>query len=217
MEEAPALAHLKKLVLERLMRYYQFVVEVAAGEPPQTVTSAQIAEALEIDPTQVRKDFAAIGIQGMGRIGFDSCDVCRAIRMALGFDHEYQAVLIGVGHLGTALLAYPGFRKYGLHIVAAFDNHPEKIGQVIGGCMIRSTMLMKSFIRERKIRLAIITTPSAVAQEIADRVVSVGVHAIWNFAPTHLVVPEDVLVRHEHISLGLAEITYHLKEETHAR
>ena len=205
------LTRLRPVVLERLMRYYRFLSELTARKPVQTVTSAQIAEALELDPTQVRKDFAAIGLQGMGRVGFDVCEVCRSIRVMLGFDQEHEAVLIGTGHLGGALLAYSGFNRYGMHVVAAFDNDKRRIGNTIAGCQVKPMKAMRPFVERHKIRLAILTTPGEAAQKIADRLVSAGVEAIWNFAPNRITAPPSVLVRNEHISIGLSEIAYHLK------
>ena len=194
------------------MRYYRFLAESTARKGLQTVTSAQIAEALDIDPTQVRKDFAAIGLQGMGRVGFDVCEVCRAIRVTLGFDREYEAVLVGTGQLGSALLAYSGFARYGLNIAAAFDVDKRKVGNEIAGCAIRPMKALKSFVKRREIRVAILTTPAEVSQELAERLVSAGVKAIWNFTPTGLTVPSDVLVRSEHISIGLSQIAHHLRQ-----
>lgn len=205
---------LKRLVLERLMRYYRFLVESSARKSVHAVTSAEIADALDIDATQVRKDLAAIGLLGMGHVGFDVCEVCRAIRVVLGFDERQEAVLIGAGHLGGALLAYPGFAKYGLYIVAAFDNDKRRIGERIAGCKIRAVSTMTPFIQKRKIRLAVLTTPVDVSQRLTDGLVSAGVKAIWNFTPTRLTVPSDVLVRSEHISTGLSEIAYHLKQKS---
>jgi redox-sensing transcriptional repressor len=201
------------VVLERLMRYYRWLTETSFRKPLKTVTSAQIAEALDVDPTQVRKDFGAIGLLGMGRVGFEVCEVCRGIRHVLGFDHTYEAVLIGAGHLGSALMAYDNFARYGLDIVAVFDNDPRKIGSKVAGRAVQSMRSLKPFIRKHDIRLAILTTPADVSQELVDRVVSAGVKAIWNFAPSQVTVPPDVLVRNEHISLGLSEIAYHLAEE----
>ncbi len=194
------------------MRYYRFLAESTARKGAQTVTSAQIAEALDIDPTQVRKDFAAIGLQGMGRVGFDVCEVCRAIRVTLGFDREYEAVLIGSGQLGSALLAYSGFARYGLRIAAAFDKDERRVGSQIAGCTVKPMKAMKPFVQRHKIRLAILTTPAEVSQKLADRLVATGVKAIWNFTPTVLTVPSDVLVRSEHISIGLSQIAHHLRQ-----
>jgi len=204
-------ARLRRLVLERLMRYYRFLTESGTMKGADTVTSAQIAEALDIDPTQVRKDFGAIGLLGMGRVGFDVCEVCRSIRVVLAFDDRIEAVLIGAGHLGSALLAYKNFERYGMRIVAAFDNDRRRIGHRVAGQTVQSTRALKPYVKKHRIRLAILTTPAEVSQAITDRLVSVGVQAIWNFSPTQLTVPEDVLVRNEHISLGVAELSYHLQ------
>jgi redox-sensing transcriptional repressor len=207
------LARLRRVVLERLMRYYRWLSEASFKKPLKTVTSAQIAEALDVDATQVRKDFGSIGLLGMGRVGFDVCEVCRGIRHVLGFDRTNDAVLIGAGHLGSALVNYKGFSVYGLKIVAVFDSDSEKIGEEIGGLRIRSTRSLKPFIRKHNIRLAILTTPGDVAQELTKRLVSVGIIAIWNFTPVRVTVPYGVLVRNAHISLGLSQIAYHLKRQ----
>lgn len=207
------LPQLSRRVLERLMRYYRFLTESTAKESIPTVTSAQIAQALDVDATQIRKDFAAIGLQGMGRVGFEVPAVCRAIFASLGFDQPYEGILVGAGHLGAALLAYGGFAKYGLQVVAAFDNDPDRIGEQIGPCTVKPDEDMRAFVEQRQIRLAILTTPMDVSQGLADELVGAGVRAIWNFSPTQLVVPSGVLVRSEHISVGLSEIAHHLKRE----
>jgi redox-sensing transcriptional repressor len=194
------------------MQYYRFLSDTAGKKVPPTVTSAEIAAALDLDPTQVRKDFGAIGLQGLGRVGFERCEICRAIRFELGFDETYEAVLVGAGNLGTALLAYAGFERYGLKIVAAFDNEPRIIGRRVKGLTVQSTRVLKSYVKKNGIHMAILTTPASVAQTVADRVVDVGVTAIWNFAPTNLTVPPKVFVRNHHLSLGLSELAYHLKK-----
>ena len=193
------------------MRYYRYLAELTARKPVPTVTSAQIAEALGIDPTQVRKDFGAIGLLGTGRVGYDVGEVSGAIRRVLGFDRRQEAVLIGAGHLGGVLLAYSGFARYGLHIVAAFDNHRHKAGPKIAGHGIRPMKGLKPFIKRRKIRLAILAPPTEVSERLTDRLVSAGVKAIWNFTPTRMTTPSGVLVRNEqHFSIGLSEIAYYL-------
>lgn len=201
---------LRRVVLERLIRYYRYLSELTARKSLETITSAQLGQALDIDPTQVRKDFGAIGLMGISRVGYEVCEVCRAIRTVFGFDRPYPAVLVGAGHLGNALLTYGGFARYGLRIVAAFDNDPEKIGQTSGGMEIRPLRSLKPYIKSHGIKMAILTTPVSVSQNLTDRVVDAGVKAIWNFTPTRLTAPPDVLIRNEHISMGLAQLAYHL-------
>lgn len=212
-------ARLRTRPLERLMRYYRFVseqhspgaCESAPRQPKRHVTSAQIAAALDVDPTQVRKDFGAIGLVGLGRVGYDVCEVVRTIRTLLRFDRSYEAVLVGAGHLGGALLAYRGFGVYGLRVVAAFDRDPRKISTPAAGVIIKPMRALAPFVASRRIKLAILTVPASVAQRVADRLVVAGVEAIWNFSPATLAVPRRVLVRNEHMSLGLAVIANRLK------
>jgi redox-sensing transcriptional repressor len=194
-----------------LIRYYRYLAELTVRQPVDTITSSQLGRVLDVDPSQVRKDFAAIGLTGVSRVGYDVCEVCRTIRTILGFDETYEAVLVGTGHLGGAILNYGGFERYGLRIVAAFDSDPDKIGRQEGCCGILSVHGLRSFVEEHRIPVAILTTPPEVAQGLADLLVLAGVRSIWNFSPTRISVPEDVLIRNEHISLGLAEIAFHLR------
>jgi redox-sensing transcriptional repressor len=112
--------------------------------------------------------------------------------------------------LGSALLTYQGFTRYGLEIVAAFDVEKRLIGRKVGGCVVKPMQALRSYVEKNKIQLAILTTPAVASQRIADRLVECGVKAIWNFSPMRLIVPSDVMVRDEHISLGFAEIAHHL-------
>ena len=205
---------LRPVVLERLIQYYRYLFGLTDRKSVSTITSAQLGVALDIDPTQVRKDFGAIGLVGISRVGYEVCEVCRAIRLVFGFDQPYQAVLIGSGHLGAAVLNYSGFSRYGLEIVAAFDNDPEKIGTKIAGLDIRPIRTLKPFVRKHEIRMGILTTPVGVSQTLADRLVDSGIKAIWNFSPTRLNAPADVLIRNQYISVGLAQLAYHLNEPT---
>ncbi len=201
---------LRPVVLERLIQYYRYLFGLTTQKSMKTITSAQLGTALDIDPTQVRKDFGAIGLVGISRVGYEICEVCRAIRMVFGFDKPYEAILIGAGHLGKAILNYPGFARYGLQIVAAFDKDPRIIGTEIAGVRIRNVRSLKPFVGSRGVRMAVLTTPVAVSQTLADRLVSSGVKAIWNFSPTRLTAPPDVLIRNQYISVGLAQLAYHL-------
>ncbi len=204
------MARLKRVVLDRLIRYYRYLAEFVVRQPVKTVTSAQIGRALDVDPSQVRKDFAAVGLVGMSRIGYDVCEVCRAIRTVVGFDQPYTSVLVGAGQLGSAVMAYPEFERYGLRIIAAFDVDPFKIGRRVGGHTIEPIDDLRQFLADHDVRLAILATPVEVAQPLADLLVACGVEAIWNFTPTRLTVPAGVLARNERFSVGLGEIAYHL-------
>jgi redox-sensing transcriptional repressor len=198
--------------LERLMHYYHFITEHIASSDNDTVSSAQLAELLNMDDTQVRKDFAAIGVRGRARVGYRASEVVKAIREVLGFHERREAVLIGAGRLGGALAAYRGFRQYGLAISALVDADPGRAGEVIGELEVQPLDRLEALIAAKGLRIGVLTVPAEAAQDLADRLVMAGVRAIWNFAPTALAVPEYVIVRHEHISVGFAELAYYLKQ-----
>jgi redox-sensing transcriptional repressor len=204
-------ATLNKLVLERLMHYYRLVMDQIQEQPNGWVSSAQVAELLNMDDTLVRKDLAAIGVRGRPRVGFSASELLSAIRNTLGFNETYSGVIVGAGRLGGAIASYPGFHKYGLRIVALFDVDEKRTGESQGGIVIEPLDRLEAVIAEQAVPLAILTVPAEAAQELADRLVTAGVRAIWNFAPVSLDVPDHVFVRQEHISLGLAELAYFLK------
>jgi redox-sensing transcriptional repressor len=218
MNRKPEGRALKHALLERLMHYYYFVGERVAknDEPPgrhgHTVSSAEIAKFLNMDDTLVRKDLASVGVRGYPRVGFRATEVLAAIRELLGFNRTYRAIIVGAGRMGGALASSTDFSQLGLQVVAVFDNDIEKHGMVLGGIEVQPMVYLEAVVQQMDVRLAILTVPAEPAQGITDRLVRAGVQAIWSFAPTALVTPESVVVRHEHIAVGLAEVAYHLKE-----
>jgi len=203
---------LKHALLERLMHYYHFVAERQDAADGATVTSTEIAKLVHMDATLVRKDLAAIGVRGHPHVGFRSLEVVGAIRDALGFDEPHRAAIIGAGRLGQAIASYHGFMPYSVDIVALFDIAPQKTGLIVGRHEIQPMACLPNVVETQNLSIAILTVPAWVAQEVADQAVAAGVKAIWNFATTGLAVPDGVFVRHEHISVGLASLSYHLKQ-----
>jgi redox-sensing transcriptional repressor len=199
---------LTRTVLERLMHYY---VCLCKYDPNiEWISSPHLAWQFRVDDTQVRKDLALVGVKGRPNTGFRREQILDRIRRFLGLGRHLDAVVVGVGRLGSALVAYRDFRELGLNIVGIFDNDPHKIGATVSGHTILSTSRMKSFIRRRKARVAILACPVFVAQILAHELVDAGIRAIWNFSPTTLQLPDEIFIRNEHISIGLGEIAYHL-------
>lgn len=208
---------LRHVLLERLMHYYHFLTQQEETAGSTTFTSTQIAQMVHMDDTLVRKDLAAIGVRGMPRVGFNSSEVLAGIRKALGFDEEVRAVIIGAGRLGGAFASYAGFGPHGLEVCGLFDIAPQKAGLSIGRFRVEPMTCLPAAVREHDISIAILAVPETAAQEVAGQAVAAGIRGIWNFASTNLVVPEDVFVRHEHISVGLAELRYNLMRHREPR
>jgi len=196
------------------MHYYHFIANRQDRNPDDTFTSAQVAESAGMDGSLVRKDLAAINIRGCSGRGFRTDESLEAIRYILGFDEILRAVIIGAGRLGGALASYHSFTDYGVEICGLFDIAPHKTGLTIGAFEVRHVSSLPNIVRQMSASIAILTVPPEAAQESADNAVAAGIRGIWNFAGTRLELPKDVCVRHEHISVGLAELGYKLRNAT---
>ena len=132
-------------------------------------------------------------------------------------DNNDDAVLIGVGSLGKALLSYNGFEHYGMNIVAAFDISKNIIGNEVGGKKVLHVEKTSEICRRLNIHIGIITVPEETAQIVCDQLVAGGVSAIWNFAPVHLSAPENILIQNENMAASLALLSKHLQQQTTVR
>ena len=204
---------LNRQTLERLMHYYHCIEEHYDLQVQCSICSGELARLLRLDDTQIRKDFAAIGVKGHRRIGFDGREVLSAIREILGFNRIYRAVIVGAGRLGGALASYKGFTRDGLEITALFDNDQNKYGLIVSGHTIQPMEQLEPIIRQKNVQLGILTVPTEVAQETADRLIRAGIQALWSFSPINLQIPESIFVRYEYLSVGLAHLSYHLKQK----
>ncbi|MDK2976134.1 MAG: redox-sensing transcriptional repressor [Candidatus Marinimicrobia bacterium] len=175
------------------------------------VSCTFIANELYLDPTQVRKDLALTGIVGKPRVGYSVQELIDKIKAFLGWDVQRDAILVGVGNLGTALLGYQRFRLYGLNIVTAFDKDPRRIDKTIFGVDVLSVEKLPNLILRKKIDIGIITVGEEAAQEVADLMVQGFIKGIWNFAPKTLIVPDDVIVENVQLSVSLGVLTSKMK------
>lgn len=170
-------------------------------------------EALGLNDVQVRKDLAQVSSGGRPKIGYITKRLIADIEEFMGYNDTRSAIVAGAGNLGRALFSYGGFSEYGLELVAAFDVDEALIGTSIAGKPVLSFDKMKDLCQRMNIRIGIITVPSEAAQQVCDQMVESGILAIWNFAPVHLSVPEDVLVRYENIACSLAVLAKRLNDK----
>lgn len=202
---------ISKAVLKRLPGYLAYLKVIPEGSSPN-ISATALANALGMGEVQVRKDLAMVSDGGRPKIGYLREALIDDIEQFLGYDNTTDAVLIGAGKLGQALLDYTGFEEYGVRIRAAFDRDPaaERTG---GGKPIYPMTRLKEFCNSQKVRMGIITVPAAHAQEVCDQLIACGIRAIWNFAPTHLDVPANILVQNENMATSLAVLSMHLQAQ----
>ncbi len=202
---------ISKSVLKRLPGYLAYLKTLPA-DPNAYISATALANALGMGEVQVRKDLALVSDGGRPKIGYLRMGLIDDIEQFLGYDNNTDAVLVGAGKLGRALLCYSGFDAYGLNILAAFDSNVSE-DALEGHKPVLPMEKLDSFCKANKIRMGIITVPSAHAQQVCEQMIASGIKAIWNFAPTHLDVPSNILVQNEDMATNLAVLSMHLQAQ----
>lgn len=201
--------NLSKQALKRLPVYMSYLKSLDTQQA-EYISSSTVAEALDMNDVQVRKDLAAVcKSAGIPKKGFVVRDLIGGISDFLGYSQGNDAILIGAGNLGMALMSYRGFDNYGINIVAAFDSRPE----IIDNKKVFDISRLDEICKKLNVKIGIITVPDTAAQKVCDLLVKSGILAIWNFAPTHIKAPEEILVQNENMASSLAVLSNHLREK----
>ena len=197
---------------QRMPYYLQYLKELYRNGV-LTTSSPAVSAHFGFTEIQVRKDFAAVcSSRGIPRHGFDTKQLIDDIETLLGYRNTNDAVLVGAGVFGSALLQYKDLSKYGMQIVAGFDIKEALVGKPLHGKPVFHASKITELCRRMKIHIGIITVPAEQAQAVCDLLISGGILAIWNFAPVHLSVPDDILVQNENPAVSLALLSRHLQE-----
>ena len=175
-----------------------------------TISSSEIAEGVGASSAQVRKDLAYFGEFGTRGVGYNVKDLRDYIIKILGLNYEWPVVMVGAGHLGTALSMYDGFKQRGFKIVGIFDTNSEKIGKLVNGVEIYPLERIEDIAKASEAQIGIIAVPASDAQEVADILIKANLKAILNFAPRVLNVPNDIEVRNVDLSVNLEILTFNL-------
>jgi len=176
-----------------------------------TISSAELGERTNLSDAQVRKDLGYFGQFGVSGSGYNTQELRHELEKIVGRDKTWNVAVVGTGNLGMALLTYPGFKDHGLDIVAAFDSDDKSIGKHINGSIIiESIDQMPMAIKAKDVSIGIIAVPAKSAQEVANKLIEVGVECILNFAPCALIVPENVKVKDVDLSRELETLSYFL-------
>ncbi len=192
----------------RLPVYLRVLHQLAAAGL-DTVSSGALARAAGVSPAQLRKDLSHLGSYGRRGVGYDVAHLQVELGREVGSTHEWPVVIVGVGHLGTALANYAGFAARGFRLVALVDRAPERVGTTIQGLVVSDLTGLEEVVRNTGAVIAVIAMPAEAAQAVTDRLVRQGVTSILNFASTALVVPEGVNVRKVDLGQELAILAFH--------
>lgn len=203
------------VVIDRLPVYAR-ALTVLETRGRDVVSSQELGEMLGVTPAQIRKDLSYFGRFGKQGRGYNVVRLAQELRQILGLDRQWSMILVGVGHLGQAILTYDGFHPQGFIIVEAFDSDPAIVGKRVGGITVRPTSDLKNFLEKRQVDIGIVAVPATSAGPIINDLVEGGVRAILNYAPTTVAVPANVEVKNIDPVLALQSMTFYLKSAQQA-
>lgn len=197
-------------VIRRLPKYHRYLTELI-DKGISRISSQELSVLTGFTASQIRQDLNNFGGFGQQGYGYNVEDLHRELGKILGLDTKYNAVVVGAGNLGQAIANYKGFEDAGFKVLSLFDRNPKVIGLRIRDIEIRDMDHIERFIEEHNVEIGIITTPKESAQAIADIYIKSGVKGIWNFAPTDLIVPSNVVVENVRLNESLFILSYFLK------
>lgn len=203
---------LPQSTLRRMPIYLHFLKTLRSGDN-RNVSATRIASALNLGEVQVRKDLAQVADGGRPKVGYELTALISAIEAAIGCKDPTVAIIVGVGNLGKALLEFAGFEEFGLKVIAGFDIKQDVLSSDRGKPVLPIENI-ESFIKNNSVKLGILTLPNAAAQKMADKLVSGGIKAVWNFTQTHIVVPDTVALRNENLAASLALLNVQMKTQS---
>ncbi len=190
---------------------YSRNLEELVGENLKVISSEKLAERCGVNSAQIRKDLAYFGEFGVRGVGYYVRDLLFEIKKILGLNKDWNLGLIGIGNLGSALIAHENFFRQGYNFVAAFDNDPIKIDKKLpNGLKVASIDNLKQVKEMTNMEIGVISTPAATAQEIANRLIEADIRAILNFAPAQIQVPDGCRVENVDFTVKLDNLAYHL-------
>lgn len=198
---------ISKAVIARLPRYYRHLGELME-EGVERISSNDLSLRMRVTASQIRQDLNNFGGFGQQGYGYNVKYLYTEIAKIMGVDRQHNLIIIGAGNLGQAIANYANFERRGFIIKGMFDINPRLIGRVVRGVEILGVEELEKFIVDNQVQIAALTIPKTKAPEIADRLVAAGIKAIWNFAHTDLVVPDDVVVENVHLSESLMRLSY---------
>lgn len=196
-------------VIRRLPGYYRHLRELEAAGVTQ-ISSQELGRRMQLTPSQIRQDINCFGGFGRQGYGYHVGELKDHIGEILGLDRQHQLIILGAGSIGTAVAHYPTFSREGFCTVAMFDVAADKIGTRMNDVPVLDMATLEDFLRENQVDIAVLALPAACAQESIDRLYAGGVRAVWNFAPTDLSHPNDMIVVNVHLSDSLQILSYRI-------
>ena len=206
--------HISKAVINRLPRYYRYLADLLEKDVVR-ISSKELSEKMKVTASQIRQDLNNFGGFGQQGYGYNVEFLHTEIGKILGLDKKYNIIIIGAGNLGQALANYTDFERRGFYVKCIFDINPRLVGLSIRGIEIKFIDQIEEYIKMNQVDIAALTLPRAKAPQIASDLAKWGIKGKWNFAPTDINLPDDIIIENVHLAESLMKLSYKLSEKEH--
>ena len=200
---------ISQAVIGRLPRYFRYLGELK-DEGIERISSQELSTIMKVTASQVRQDFNNFGGFGQQGYGYKVEYLYEEIGKILGMDKKHNLIIIGAGNLGQALANYMNFERRGFLFKGIFDNNPELFGKKIRDMEVSPMEELEDFVRENNIDIAVLTIPKTSALAVAEKLATLGIKGIWNFAHLDLNLPANIQVENVHLSDSLMKLSYNI-------
>lgn len=201
---------ISQAVIRRMPRYYRYLGELI-DEGVERISSNELSSRMKVTASQIRQDLNNFGGFGQQGYGYNVQYLYEEIGKIMGLNEQHNIIVIGAGNLGQAIANYMKFEKLGFVIIGLFDVDTKLSGEKIRGIPILMLDEIEDFLATHKVDIAALTMPKKNADEVANQLVQLGVHAIWNFAHVDLeLLDESVVVENVHLSDSLMQLSYNI-------
>ena len=202
---------ISQAVIRRMPRYYRYLGELL-DDGVERISSNDLSNRMKVTASQIRQDLNNFGGFGQQGYGYNVQYLFDEIGKILGLNQQHNIIIIGAGNLGQALANYVKFEKLGFKIVALFDVNPELKGKTVRDIPILMLNELDDYCANNHVDIAALTMPKSKADTIAQKLVDLGVKAIWNFAHVDLDIENnvDVVVESVHLSDSLMQLSYNI-------
>ena len=201
---------MSQAVIRRMPRYYRYLGELLE-DGVERISSNDLSKRMNVTASQIRQDLNNFGGFGQQGYGYNVKFLYEEIGKILGLNQKHNIIVIGAGNLGQALANYVKFEKLGFVITALFDVNPALEGVTVRGIKIHMLDELEDYCKDHVVDIAALTMPKEKADAIANRLVNLGIQAIWNFAHVDLdLIDKDVVVENVHLSDSLMQLSYNI-------
>ena len=200
---------ISQAVIRRMPRYYRYLGEFL-DDGVERISSNELSVRMKVTASQIRQDLNNFGGFGQQGYGYNVQYLYEEIGKILGLDRQHNIIVVGAGNMGQALANYVKFEKRGFVITGLFDVNPALAGLSVRGIEIHMMDELPEFLKTQRVDIAVLTLPKEKAEQAAEKLVELGIHAIWNFAHLDLELPDDVVVENVHLSDSLMQLSYNI-------